>query len=234
MNPSGGMKVLTDQQPITLVVENASTNGARPLSYVFEVATDAAFTSTVFTREGITPGEGSSTSLRLPDPLAPERGYFWRARAQDGANTGPFSGPANFTVVTPIVIGQPTLVSPGTNAVLNTLRPKLVFTNAPRSTGRPITYLIEERRPTVSRIRWGSNVPEQPNQTSVDVPQDLAIAPFTSGTSALRTHDDRPVVGDTGVPDAAGATATATATADDTNGPWPRWSWPWRRRHRTA
>jgi hypothetical protein len=179
MNPTGGTKVLTDQQPVTLIVENASTNGVRPLSYVFEVATDAAFTSTVFTREGVAPGEGSSTSLRLPDPLAPERGYFWRARAQDGANTGPFSGAANFSVVTPIVIGQPVPVFPGPNAILTTLRPKVVFNNAPRSGPvGPITYLIEGATTDSFANKVGFTVAEQPNQTSVDVPQDLAYSTY--------------------------------------------------------
>ena len=31
------------------------------------------------------------TSVRIPDKLQKDRTYFWRARAQDGANTGPLS-----------------------------------------------------------------------------------------------------------------------------------------------
>src|SRR5262245_26933320 len=81
LEPSTGMKISVEKQPITLLIENASTNGVRPLSYTFEIASDAGFTNKVFTREGVNPGDGGRTSLRLPDPLAPERTYYWRARA---------------------------------------------------------------------------------------------------------------------------------------------------------
>src|SRR5216684_545204 len=110
LDPTGGAKIAVDKQPLTLVVENASTSGVRPLSYAFEVATDAGFTNKVFVRDAIAPGSGGRTSLRLPDPLATGRGYYWRARAQDGANASEFSAGANFNVFTPIVIDVPTLI----------------------------------------------------------------------------------------------------------------------------
>ena len=71
----------------------------------------------VFHREGITPGDGGRTSLMLPDPLAPEHSYFWRVRAEDGANTGPYSTAASFDVFTPIVIDPPEPVAPAVNAL---------------------------------------------------------------------------------------------------------------------
>src|SRR5437763_2783046 len=104
-------KIAVDQQPVTLLAENASSTGVRPLSYLFEVATDSGFANKVFIRDGVAPGDGGRTSLRLPDRLAPEHSYFWRARAQDGANTGPYSAPGAFDVFTPIVIDKPGLVS---------------------------------------------------------------------------------------------------------------------------
>src|SRR5437870_11908741 len=61
MQPSGGAQVAVDQQPVTLVVQNATTNGVRPLNYLFEVATDSQFTNKVFAREGISPGDGRTT-----------------------------------------------------------------------------------------------------------------------------------------------------------------------------
>src|SRR5206468_13027365 len=98
----------------------------------------------VFVSEGDTPGEGGRTSLRLPDRLAPERSYYWRARAQDGANTGPYSTPGAFDVFTPIVINPTPLVSPAINAVLTTVRPKFVFGNVARSGPvGVISYVIE-------------------------------------------------------------------------------------------
>src|SRR3954469_3239348 len=57
MQPSSGTRVPVDQQPVTLMVQNAATSGVRPLSYRFEVSTDRDFNSTVFAREGIAPDE---------------------------------------------------------------------------------------------------------------------------------------------------------------------------------
>src|SRR5215470_16702082 len=77
LEPPSGMKIAVDKQPVTLLIENSSSSGVRPLSYVFEIATDANFTNRVFMRDKITPGDGGRTSLRLPDPLATGRTYFW-------------------------------------------------------------------------------------------------------------------------------------------------------------
>src|SRR5207244_10472217 len=46
-----GWKIAVDNQPVTLLAENAATTGVRPLSYIFEVATDSAFNNKVFMRD---------------------------------------------------------------------------------------------------------------------------------------------------------------------------------------
>jgi hypothetical protein len=175
VDPSTGAKIPVDKQPITLTVVNASTNGVRPLSYVFDVATDADFTNKVFSRDGVAPGDGR-TSLRLPDSLATGRSYYWRARAQDGANTGPYTAPINFNVFTPVVILAPGLVSPLVNAVVDSLRPTFVVTAAPRSGPvGAVSYQIElsDNATFGNRIAvW--TAAEQPNQTSLVTPTDLA------------------------------------------------------------
>ena len=38
LEPGNGWQLKGDKQPVTLLLENASSNGVRPLSYVFEVA----------------------------------------------------------------------------------------------------------------------------------------------------------------------------------------------------
>src|SRR5262245_710178 len=144
LQPSAGAKVSVDSQPVTLTVADATTSGVRPLNYLFEIATDAGFTNKVFTRDNITPGGNGQTSLRLPDPLAPERTYFWRARAQDGANTGSYSGPGDFAVFTPVVIQAPVLLSPINNVAVSSLKPTFTFANAARTgPAGTITYTIE-------------------------------------------------------------------------------------------
>jgi hypothetical protein len=176
LDPTSGMRIAVDKQPITLLVENASSNGVRPLTYVFDVATDAGFTNKVFSRDKIAPGDGGRTSLKLPDPLATGRTYYWRAHAEDGANTGTPSAATNFDVFTPIVINAPTLVSPGPNATVDGIRPKFTINNATRSGPvGVISYLIEvaDGDSFTNKIAsWTSG--EQPNQTTFTIPVDLA------------------------------------------------------------
>lgn len=167
--------IAVDSQPVKLLAENAGTTGVRPLTYRFEIATDAGFSSLVFHREGITPGDGGRTSLMLPDPLAPEHSYFWRVRAEDGANTGPYSTAASFDVFTPIVIDPPEPVSPAVNALGTPLRPTFVVNDVHRSGPvGAISYLFELSDSAAFINKVYQDVPEQPNQTSIAMPTDLA------------------------------------------------------------
>jgi hypothetical protein len=167
-------KIPVTQQPVTLLIENASSTGPRPLTLTVEVATDVNFASKVFTQAGIAPGDGGRTALRLPDALAPGRSYYWRVRAEDGANSGPFSPAAAFEVYTPVVLGEPILLSPIHNVQVDTRRPKFTFQNAPRSgPAGPISYILEfSNTPAFAPAFTVGPVPEQPNQTTVDAPQD--------------------------------------------------------------
>src|ERR1700686_2033437 len=61
LTPPSGTKIAVDQQPVSLLIENALSSGPRPLSYVFEVATDANFNNKVFTRDSIAPGDCGRT-----------------------------------------------------------------------------------------------------------------------------------------------------------------------------
>ncbi len=144
LEPKVGSQIEDDKQPITLLLENAGTNGQRPLSYLVEVAADANFSSKVFAKDGVAPGDGGRTSVRIPDKLQKDRTYFWRARAQDGANTGPFSSPVKFSVVTPSSLGAPDLVAPANGAKETDSSPNFKLKNAPRagSVGA-ITYTLQ-------------------------------------------------------------------------------------------
>src|SRR5262249_31829608 len=179
LEPTSGAKIAVDKQPITLLIENASTSGVRPLSYVFEIAMDANFTNKVFSRENIAPGDGGRTSLRLPDPLATERPYYWRSRAQDGANTGAFSAAAPFDVFTPIVIEAPGLVAPAANVTVSTLRPQFIVSNAPHSGPvGAISYLIEVATDGAFANKVGAwTVGEgSGGQTTFTMPSDLGYS----------------------------------------------------------
>jgi len=175
VDPTVGSRIAVDSQPLTLTVENASTSGVRPLSYLFEVATDSSFNNKVFTRDGITPGDGGRTAIKLPEALATGRTYYWRVRAQDGANTGSYSTPVSFNVFTPIQIGPPAPILPAPGGTANSLKAGFLIGNSFRSGPvGAITYQIEVATTDtfVNKITW--TTPEQTNQTTLTSPQDLA------------------------------------------------------------
>src|SRR6187401_3467704 len=58
VEPAQGFKFKESEQPIKLVVQNATTSGVRALTYSFEVAADSGFGSKVFSRSGVAPGDG--------------------------------------------------------------------------------------------------------------------------------------------------------------------------------
>ena len=97
LQPAQGTKLKESQQPLTLVVENSSTNGVRPIAYSFEVATDTAFETKMYARSGVTPGGDGRTTVTV-DRLESGRSYYWRVRAEDGANSSPYST-TNFEIL---------------------------------------------------------------------------------------------------------------------------------------
>ncbi len=133
IEPAQGIRIANNIQPVTLSLQNAATTGVRPITYRFEVAADVEFANVIFVREDVAPGADGRTSLRLPDSLASGRSYYWRGRAQDGANTGPYSHSVVFTIFTPVVIGKPTLISPAIASALTELNPLFVIGNAAKS-----------------------------------------------------------------------------------------------------
>jgi hypothetical protein len=133
LEPRDNFRISVAQQPITLFIGNSTSNSPRPFSYLVEIATDAGFTNKVFVREGVAAAASGATQLRLPDPLAPERTYYWRAMARDGANDSQYSATAFFSVYTPVVFQKPLPQSPIANAQLTSASPVFVFTNASRT-----------------------------------------------------------------------------------------------------
>ncbi|MGC4085746.1 MAG: hypothetical protein QM736_27375 [Vicinamibacterales bacterium] len=167
LEPATGAQIMGDRQPITLLIENSSSTGQRPLNYSFEVSTDAGFSNMVFLREGVSPGDGGRTSLTLPNALGTGRGYYWRAKAQDGANTGPYATSASFNVITPVSFDKPVPISPIGGAKVTTYTPEFRFRDAPRQ-GSPslVSYVIEvATNSSFSGLIAAWQFPEQANET---------------------------------------------------------------------
>jgi len=127
IEPAQGFKFKESEQPIRLVVQNATSSGVRPLTYTFEVAADSSFTSKVFSRASVAPGDGR-TSVQI-DRLEIGRAYYWRAWAADGANTGA-TATAGFEIYPKPAVTAPGAVSPINNEVVSSTTPTLKVRNA--------------------------------------------------------------------------------------------------------
>lgn len=147
LEPGQGWEFENAKQPITLLIENASSNGPRPLLYEFDVAADKNFTNKVFTQTNVPQGPNGRTSLKLPQKLASGRTYYWRAKAVDGANQSTYASAVSFQVVIPVVIKAPDPISPLGGATVTTSNPLFRFRSADISgpAGR-VTYRLEVSR----------------------------------------------------------------------------------------
>ncbi len=131
LEPAQGFKYKESQQPIKLVIQNATSNGVRPITYTFEVATDNAFGAMVFARASVAPGDGGKTSV-VVDRLDLGRAYYWRARADDGANTSQYAS-SQFEVLPKPDLSVPGLVSPINNERVTSSSPTLTVSNSSRN-----------------------------------------------------------------------------------------------------
>jgi len=139
LEPSQGFKFKESEQPIKLVVQNATTTGVRPLTYSFEVASDNTFSTKVFSRAGVAPGDGK-TSVVI-DRLEIGRSYYWRAWAEDGANVGTKAS-AGFEIFPKASVSAPMPAAPSNNEQVSSTTPTIVAHNA--STAGPVGYLSYE------------------------------------------------------------------------------------------
>src|SRR5687768_5107928 len=122
LEPGQDWTLRSRDQPLKLLFQNADTSGARPLKYSFDVATDAAFKNIVFARTGVEAGADGVTRFQLPDKIAAGT-YWWRSRAEDGANTGPYSTAKSFVVLAEVVLSPPSPSSPSNGSTISDLTP---------------------------------------------------------------------------------------------------------------
>jgi hypothetical protein len=175
LSPGKGTAIPAKDQPVTLVVQNAATTGQRAITYRFEVAVDAEFNSKVDAREGIEPGGDGKTTYRLPDALAADRTYYWRAKAVDGANESAFSEAVSFAVVNIGEIQSPVPLSPVGASTTSNNTPEFRVRNAVR-TG-PVgsvyyTFEVSENESFTAMLAIVT-VPERAAETKFTINQAL-------------------------------------------------------------
>ncbi len=141
LEPGAGSTLVFNGEPLTLLIENAGTTGARSIWLQLEVSADQSFQQIVHQADQIALGGNGRTEYRLPAPLGAGYTYYWRSRAVDGANTGPYSPVSNFNVVPPVVIDAPTAIAP--SGKINTNRPEFRVTNGAISGTTGVAYRFE-------------------------------------------------------------------------------------------
>ena len=197
-------KIPVDQQPVTLLAENASSSGVRPLTYLFEVATDRLCQQSIHPR-GVTPGEGGRTicGCRIVSP----RAHITGAPAQDGANTGP--SPHGAFDVHPDRHQPAAARFAGHQPVRPTVRPKFVF-GTPRGRAdrgdQPCHRSRGQRLPPTARCLIARTAGQcRSTRVGFRFQQGPVLA------RARSTHDNQwPVVGDPIVPDGPAAGRAAS------------------------
>ena len=132
LEPGQDWEMRSRDQPLKLKLQNANTNSERPLKYAVEIAADSAFKNIVFARTGIEPNEGSETTFQLPDKLA-QGTYWWRTRAEDGANRGEYSAAKSFNVLAEVILAPPTPVSPTNGSTTDDITPAFKIRAGDRS-----------------------------------------------------------------------------------------------------
>jgi hypothetical protein len=133
VQPAQNAQIKYLDQPVTFSFDAPTSTSPRPFTMRLQISTATAFTETVFDRGGLElPSTGTRVTLRLSDRLAAGV-YYWRVRAEDGANNSDWSGPSAFQALEPVVIGAPTPVSPINNVRVTTRSPDLVVSNAASS-----------------------------------------------------------------------------------------------------
>ncbi|MBY0494617.1 MAG: hypothetical protein K2Y23_10410 [Cyanobacteria bacterium] len=144
LEPYAGSTLVYNGEPPTLLIENAGTSGARNIWLQLELSTDTGFSNMVHQADQIALGDGGRTTYRLPSPLGAGYTYYWRTRAVDGANVGPYSAVSNFEVVPPVVIDAPTAIAP--SGKINTNKPEFRVTNGAISGTTGVVYRFEVSR----------------------------------------------------------------------------------------
>lgn len=175
LTPLHGASIANLAQPVTLVVQNAIVTKPGGTTYTFEIATDAAFSAKVQTKDAVAEGTGGQTSVKL-DTLAPATDYYWRARATAGGTTGVFGAVFKLTIGPAISINAPVPIAP-VNGAATGARPALRAANATRTgPAGSISYRFEiATTSTFSSIIVSATTSEGVNETGYIPTADLPI-----------------------------------------------------------
>jgi hypothetical protein len=164
MTPANNIAVKNSDQPITLVALNAVST--KPgVTYTFEVATDAAFTTKTQVKDNV--AESSSQTSVTLDTLPAAKDYYWHVRASGSGTTGVFGATFKFSVGPAISISAPVPAAPLSGASTSD-RPTFTVTNSVKAgAAGALTYVFEiAANAAFNPAVVTAQVPEGSGQTS--------------------------------------------------------------------
>jgi hypothetical protein len=233
--PINGQEVL-NTVPVQLQFVNSTTNGVRPLYYSVEVSADKQFTQPVFARSKVPPAPGERTMVVVEGKLDPLRTYYWRVRAEDGANSSDYSAVAFFDLVVPVVLGAPSPVTPVGGQTLTTRTPQLRVNNGGvegRAGDVQIDFFVASDQAFAALVYRGSAGMSASGSTSIttsELPANTVLfwrAYATNGSttsSASTTQSFRtPAAVVVPVPDPGGGGGGGGTPVDWTTDQWKTW-----------
>ena len=169
LEPGQDWEMKARDQPLKMLFQNSNSSGVRPLKYSLEIASDAGFKNIVFARTGLEPSPAETTQFQLPDKLAAGT-YWWRTRADDGANTGPYSIVKSFIVFAEVVLAPPLPSLPFQNSTVSDSTP--VFkakANSRSGVTAPIEYIFQvSNNSSFTSIAATFSAPETGSETTID------------------------------------------------------------------
>jgi len=169
VTPTAGQRFKFADQPVTLTLKNAASTGSTPLTYGFQVANDANFTSVAFAKDGVAEGSGGQTSLKI-DKLAGNKDYYWRVRAASGGSTGPYSTARAFNIGPEVVIQAPTIASPTNGGTMNGFGTLVVNNAAKSGPAGTLTYVfVLSDSSSFGSVIFNAAVAEGSGQTSATI-----------------------------------------------------------------
>ena len=141
--PANGTTVAYGSLPVKLTAANGTSTSGAPLTYTFEIAYDAGFSSKVTTQSGVAEGSGGQTSTTVPSLLA-NNTYYWHVRADGGSTTGVFSPTYQFKIGGQVTIAAPTPVTPPNGGIITIAGTALTVNNAAKTgPAGPVTYKFD-------------------------------------------------------------------------------------------
>jgi len=169
LEPGQDWELRSRDQPVKLRFQNSNSNGVRPLKYSFDIASDSAFKNIVFARSGVEPNAAGETVFQLPDKLAAGT-YWWRTRAEDGANTSAYSTVKSFVVLADVVLSPPLPAAPANTTTVSDLSPAFRVKAGNRSgVTAPIEYILQvANNSAFTSIAATFTVPETWPETTID------------------------------------------------------------------